>query len=162
MNIPLSGYIPGAIGRIVELHARYYHARWGFGLFFESKVATELSDFLCRFQDGRDGFWIAHREENIAGSIAIDAIHADTQGAHLRWFIVAPENHGKGIGGRLLGEAVDFCRDRNFSRIYLWTFEGLHPARHLYEKFGFGLCEQHEGTQWGKAVIEQKFELKLK
>jgi hypothetical protein len=25
------GYFPGSIGRVVELHARYYHAHWGFG-----------------------------------------------------------------------------------------------------------------------------------
>jgi hypothetical protein len=40
-DVTLSGYIPGAIGRIVELHGRYYHEHWGFDLFFESKVATE-------------------------------------------------------------------------------------------------------------------------
>ena len=108
------------------------------------------------------GFGLRIGTERLQGSIAIDAIHADTQGAHLRWFMVAPENHGKGIGKRLLEEAVAFCGDRHFPRIYLWTFEGLHPARHLYGKFGFRLCEQHEGTQWGKAVIEQRFERRLK
>jgi GNAT superfamily N-acetyltransferase len=161
MDIRLSGYIPGAIGRIVELHARYYHAHWGFGLFFESKVATELSEFLCRFNEGRDGFWVADSEGKIAGAVAIDAIHGETEGAHLRWFIVAPDNHGKGIGGKLLGEAVAFCRERKYPRIYLWTFEGLHAARHLYEKFGFCLREQREGARWGRTVTEQLFELRL-
>jgi GNAT superfamily N-acetyltransferase len=161
MNVSLSGYVPGAIGRIVELHARYYHEHWGFGLYFECKVATELSEFLCRLKEGRDGFWIAMINGNIAGSIAVDGIKGSTKGAHLRWFIVAPEHHRKGIGGRLLGEAVEFCKKRNYPRIHLWTFEGLHPARHLYEKLGFKLCEEHEGTQWGKAVTEQMFELRL-
>lgn len=35
-----SGYIPGSIGRIAELHGTYYHDHWGFGLYFEAMVAT--------------------------------------------------------------------------------------------------------------------------
>ena len=158
-SVKLSGYVPGAIGRVVELHGKYYHEHWGFDLFFESKVATELSEFLCRFNKARDGFWLATVEEKILGSIAIDGIHFDSKGAHLRWFIVAPEGQGQGIGKILLEEAIEFCRRTGFKRIYLWTFAGLDGARHLYQKFGFKLSEQHEGNQWGKKVIEQMFEL---
>jgi hypothetical protein len=75
-DVKLSGYIPGAIGRVAELHGRYYHEHWGFDLFFESKVATELSEFLCRFNEARDGFWVARVEEKIVGSIAIDGIRS--------------------------------------------------------------------------------------
>jgi hypothetical protein len=39
--IEIAGYVPGGIGRVTELHATYYHQEWGFGLFFEAKVATE-------------------------------------------------------------------------------------------------------------------------
>ena len=161
MNIELSGYVPGAIGRIVELHATYYHKHWGFGLYFESKVATELSEFLCRFEEGRDGFWIASTDRNIVGSVAIDGIHAGTKGAHLRWFIVSPEHQGRGVGERLLKEAIRFCSRMNFPRVYLWTFEGLDSARHLYEKVGFRLCGHQEGRQWGITVTEQLFELRI-
>lgn len=58
-------------------------------------------------------------------------------------------------------KAVDFCKKSNYYRVYLWTFDGLDVARHLYEKFGFRLIEQHEGTQWGVTVKEQKFVLGL-
>ena len=158
----LSGYIPGAIGRVAEIHGTYYYKNWGFDLFFESKVAIELSEFLRRFDEARDGFWVARIGEKIVGSIAIDGVHHDSNGAHLRWFIVAPENQGQGIGKMLLEEAVEFCRKKKYGRIYLWTFAGLDPARHLYEKFGFKLCEEHEGNQWGRTVTEQRFELTLK
>ncbi len=160
-EVKLSGYVPGAIGRIAELHGTYYHKHWGFGLFFESKVATELSEFLRRFDEARDGFWVASVGEKIIGAIAIDGINHNSKGTHLRWFIVAPENQGQGIGKTLLQKAVDFCRIKKFRRVYLWTFAGLDPARHLYEKYGFRLCEEFEGNQWGKTVIEQRFELTL-
>lgn len=161
-DVRLSGYTPGAIGRIAELHAIYYHRHWGFYVFFESKVATELSEFLCRFNEIHDGFWVASVDEKILGSIAIDGINFDSKGAHLRWFIVTPENQGYGIGKILLEEAIEFCRKKGFGRVYLWTFAGLDAARHLYEKYGFRLCKLCEGNQWGKTVTEQMFELNLR
>jgi hypothetical protein len=50
-----SGYVPGSIGRISELHNTYYHDHWRFGVYFEAKVAAELSEFLTRFDEKRDG-----------------------------------------------------------------------------------------------------------
>ena len=161
VEIKLSGYIPGAIGRIAELHGRYYHEHWGFDLFFEAKVATELSEFLCRFDEAHDGFWIARAKGKIVGSIAMDGIDLGIKEAHLRWFIVAPENQGQGIGKILLDEAIQFCKRTEFHRVYLWTFAGLDGARHLYEKWGFTLSDHHEGNQWGKTVNEQMFTLIL-
>jgi GNAT superfamily N-acetyltransferase len=161
-EVELSGYVPGAIGRVAELHGTYYSKHWGFDLFFESKVAIELSEFMRRFNEASDGFWVARMEGKIVGSIAIDGVEHDTQGAHLRWFILAPGNQGHGIGKMLLEEAVKFCQKKKFGRIYLWTFAGLDTARHLYEKFGFRLCEELEGNQWGRTVTEQRFELILR
>jgi len=158
-EVIFKGYMPGGIGRIAELHATYYHQHWGFGVFFEVKVATELSEFLSRLDETRDGFWTVRFNNRVEGCIAIDGIKAATDGAHLRWFIVSPEMQGRGFGNRLMEEALSFCEERSYSQVYLWTFQGLDSARHLYEKFGFKLIEQNEGMQWGKKVIEQKFEL---
>jgi GNAT superfamily N-acetyltransferase len=124
-------------------------------------VAIELSEFLRRFNEEHDGFWVASVGETIIGSVAIDGANHDSQGAHLRWFIVAPESQGHGVGKMLLEEAVEFCRKKKFGRVYLWTFAGLDPARHLYEECGFKLCEEREGNQWGRIVTEQRFELIL-
>lgn len=155
----LSGYIPGAIGRVTELHGTYYSRYWDFGLFFEAKVAVELSEFLSRFEKTRDGFWIAEEDGKIAGSVSIDGIEGETKGARLRWFIVDPSFHGRGTGRMLMREALLFCKAANHGKIYLTTFAGLDPAKHLYESFGFVLCEEWEDTHWGKPVTAQKFEL---
>lgn len=53
-----------------------------------------------------------------------------------------------------------FCRARGHRRVYLWTFEALDAARHLYEKAGFRLAHQQRGRQWGTEVNEQRFELR--
>jgi GNAT superfamily N-acetyltransferase len=159
--IEVKGYVPGAIGRLAELHARYYSREWGFGLFFEAKVAAEMSSFLQRFDERRDGFWTVCRGSRVEGGVAIDGSEAVSKGAHLRWFILSEELRGMGLGHRLMDAAVRFCGGRRYESVYLWTFDGLQAARHLYEKFGFTLTEEHEGTQWGKRVLEQKYLLRL-
>jgi GNAT superfamily N-acetyltransferase len=155
----MRGYIPGSLGRVAELHGTYYHQHWGFGLFFEAKVATELAAFLGRYDEEKDGFWTAMIGGQIEGSMAIDGSHAVAEGAHLRWFIMSDGLRGKGAGNQLMETAMGFCRSCGYRRVYLWTFEGLNAARHLYEKNGFKLVEQHKGSQWGREVNEQRFKL---
>jgi len=156
-NTIINGYIPGAIGRIAEMHARYYSEHWGFGKFFEAKVASELSEFVSRLDDQRDGLWTVCSDKRVLGSIVIDGIKADSEGAHLRWYIVSDDLHGQSMGGQLIEEAMQFCRSKHYKSVYLWTFKGLDAARHLYEKNGFKLSHEQTGDQWGTTVIEQKY-----
>lgn len=152
------GYLPTAIGRIVALHARYYSALVGFGLPFEAKVARELAEFCQRYDAGRDGLWLLLQDGQVEGSIAIDGSNVAGQGAHLRWFIASDTVRGTGAGTALLSAAMAFCEAKGYERTYLWTFDGLPAARHLYEKSGFGLVYQQPGSQWGREVTEQRFE----
>lgn len=152
------GYLPGAIGRIVEIHGTYYADHWGFDLFFEAKVATELSAFLRSYDADRDALWLATVDGRVEGAIAIDGTHAVENGAHLRWFILSDALRGKGLGRQLINHAVDFCVEKAYRRLFLWTFEGLDVARHLYESVGFSLACQQKGSAWGTEVNEQLFE----
>jgi hypothetical protein len=52
---------------------------------------------------------------------------------------------------------MDFCRQRGYASVYLWTFAGLDAARHLYENQGFRFAEEKEDRTWGEPVTEQKF-----
>ncbi len=155
------GCLPGSIGRVAEMHGKYYADNWQFGPFFEAKVATELSEFITRYNPERDAFWTVVQDGRVEGSITIDGIHAQDAGAHLRWFIMSNVLRGQGFGMRLLHEATTFCKARNYPRIYLWTFAGLYAARKLYEKVGFVLIHEQTGKQWGTEVTEQKFILEL-
>lgn len=155
------GYQPGIIGRIAELHGTYYNKHWGFGLFFEARVATDLSTFLQRYNNTRDGIWLVIIDDRIEGSIIIDGIDAGNKGAHLRWFIMSDATRGQGFGKKLITQAIEFCKTKRYQKIYLTTFEGLGAARHLYKASGFQLIKQESGDQWGTRVTEQLFELIL-
>ena len=156
----ISGYVPGAIGRITELQSTYYANHWGLGLYFEAKAATEMAEFFSRYQPDRDGAWLASVNKTIVGGIFIDGSNASGKGARLRWFILDPAYQGHGLGHRLMKQAIAFCDRQGFKRVYLTTFSGLDTARHLYEAYGFTLCSETDGTHLTgtSSLVEQVFE----
>lgn len=156
-----TGYIPGLIGRVAEMHAGYYAREWGFSGYFETRVASEMSEFINRYDAERDCSWSALIDNCIEASITIDGTDAGGRGAQLRWFIASDKIRGSGIGARLIGLAMDFCRQKNYQRVYLHSFKGLEAARHLYQSAGFKLVQSETGDQWGTRVEEQCFEARL-
>ena len=160
-QVRLAGYFPGAIGKVVELHGAYYARFWGLDLSFEAQVGRELSEFMAAFDPKRDGFWVAMVGDRFAGAIVIDGHSTPEQGARLRWFIVDPDFHGRGVGKLLMEAAMAFCKKAGHRTVYLWTFRGLDAARRLYERCGFTLAEEHGVDKWGGAIPEQKFTLEI-
>lgn len=154
--IAFDGYRAGCLADIVGLHARYYARHWNFGIAFETKVASELAEFLSRFDEESDLFIAAYEDGHVVGSIAVDLTGGGPDGAHLRWFIVSDAVRGSGLGGRLLNHAMDFC-DGKRCAAWLTTFAGLDAARALYERHGFVLASEIEQDQWRGGVREQLF-----
>ncbi|AVS65408.1 MarR family transcriptional regulator [Paracidovorax avenae] len=156
-----SGYRPGLIARVTEMHALFYAREAGFGQRFESVVAGGLAEFCGRL-DTQDpspsAVWTAEVDGRIAGSVAIDGEDLGPGTAHLRWFIVDDGVRGGGVGRQLLAAALAFVDARPaFAETHLWTFSGLHAARRLYEAQGFTCVEERPGSQWGREVLEQRF-----
>lgn len=153
----ISGYRPGIIARMIEMHSFYYARTAGFGQRFESVISGGLAEFCNRLENPKNGIWAVTQDGWIVGSIAIDGEDLGEGVAHLRWFIVDDSARGSGAGRKLLSTALAFADERNFAETQLWTFSGLSAARHLYEANGFALAEERPGSQWGKEVMEQRF-----
>lgn len=152
-----TGYRPGVVGRVTEMHAAFYARHSSFGQFFESRVASGLAEFVGRLDQPCNQIWLAMMNDRIVGSIAIDGQDMGNNQAHLRWFILDEGCRGGGVGRRLLHEAVAFCDRLGFDAIELSTFKGLDAARQLYEAAGFELTLEEPGSQWGSLVTEQQF-----
>jgi GNAT superfamily N-acetyltransferase len=165
----VAGLAPGLLGQIVTLHARHYARDWGFGLFFEAKVARDLAAFADRYAGHRDLTLSSWNRETgaLLGTITMDGGWSGGEngvgrngGAHLRWFILAQEARGTGLGRHLLERALAFADEKRFPRVWLTTFRGLDAARHLYESTGFTLQSEQGDSTWGTYVTEQVFERK--
>lgn len=55
----------------------------------------------------------------------------------------------------LFDKAIDFCREKGYKHVFLWTFSTLMAARHLYKTKGF-ITETHENNEWGTEVLEEE------
>jgi len=151
------GFLPGAIGRIAEMHGRYYARNWNMSSYFEARVASGVAEFSQRLDRPMNRLWLAAQAGEIVGCLAVDGEDLGDGKAHLRWVIVDDGLRGSGTGRRLLARAIEFCDAHGFAEIHLWTFKGLDAARKLYEAAGFALLEEWSGDQWGQQLTEQRF-----
>lgn len=151
------GYLPAILGRVTTMHAEFYSANYDFGIEFETKVASEMAEFLPRTAGSANEIWTAVCDCEIVGSISIDGEDIGNGIAHLRWFVMDDKARGSGTGKMLLNKAIEFVDSFGFAETHLWTFKSLDAARRLYEGAGFVLVNEQAGTQWGTKVLEQKF-----
>ena len=136
------GYEPGAVGRIVELHGRYYAGEWGSGAPFEILIAREVSEFLETYDPAHDLLVTAHLGEAMIGSLAMVG-RTDRPGwAQMRFVIVDPSRHRLGAGKAMLRRGLAWSRERGLAGIFLWTVDNLPASRAMYEKAGFRVVER--------------------
>ena len=155
------GYEPGLVGRVSELHGRYYATAWGSGSPFEILIAREFSDFIEQYDPQKDLVLSAHIGGVLVGSISIVGQNPGPDGPQLRFFIVDPAYHGCGAGKALLSAALEWCRERRFSKIFLWTVDHLPQSRGLYEKAGFKVTERRPDDRYTVHRDNLKMELTL-
>jgi ribosomal protein S18 acetylase RimI-like enzyme len=150
---------PGDIGYITYLHGTLYAAEYGLDHTFEGYVAATIGEFSQKYDSNKDYFAVAELDGRIVGAIAI--VGQPDRTAQLRWFLVHPDARARGLGKRLLRDAVDFCRRRNYKSVSLWTISELKIAAHLYRDVGFQLTEQNTHEIWGAVRTEERYELSL-
>ena len=153
-----NGLRPGDIGYLIYLHGILYAEEYQFDATFEPYVAGPLAEF-SRSHTERERIWILEKANQVAGSVAI--VEAPENAAQLRWLILHPDVRGLGLGRRLVQEAVDFCKDCKYDRVFLWTVKGLAAATRIYSVLGFQLSTEKTHPIWGNTITEQRFELKL-
>lgn len=107
------------------LHGVIYARERGFDPTFEAYVAGPLAECVSAGSP-RERLWIAERDGQLVGCVAIVAASAST--AQLRWYLVDPGCRGSGLGKRLLAEAIAFCKDQGYADVILWTESALTTA----------------------------------
>lgn len=148
----------GDLGWLIHRHGVLYSAEFGFDVGFEAYVAEPLGRF-ARARTDRERLWIADDDGRAVGWIAIVSTD-DAETAQLRWFLVEPVYRGRGLGRRLVNEAVRFGREAGYRRLALWTVPELTTAARLYMSAGFVLAEEVPGGH-GVFTREQRYELAL-
>jgi GNAT superfamily N-acetyltransferase len=150
-------FTPIDLSWVVDRHVMLYREEYGFDESFRQYVHGPVMAFYESFKKGEENLWIAEEEGVPVGMIAI--VKADPMTAQLRWFLIEPEARGKGLGNLMMQTAVDFTREKGYSKLFLWTVSQLDVARYLYEKFGFYITEVAQHEIWGNVLKEERWDL---
>lgn len=157
--IELRPHRPGDIGWIVERHGALYDAEYGWNAEFEAMVAEIGAAFLRNFDPKREACWIAERDGERLGSIALARRGDET--AQLRLLLVEPAARGHGLGARLVGECLGFARSAGYREIMLETYSVLTAARRIYAGAGFRLVEEHAERAYGYDLVGETWQMEL-
>ena len=141
------------LAKIVERHRIIYQEEYGYN--------SEFGDYVESFLKGKiECIWIAEVDNTFAGCISV--VRIDDRTAQLRKFLVEPKMRGRGIGKKLIRSLIEYCKEKKYEQIFLWTVDELLAARKLYEEFGFTLTESKpKRLLWGKSITEQRWDLSL-
>ena len=150
---------PGDIGYITYRHGIIYANEYQLDETFEAYVAKYMAKFIENYDSTKEHLWVVENGTEIIGSIAI--VKVDEKVAQLRWLLVEPHERNKGIGKKLVHEALTFCKNRGYQKVKLGTFSDLLVARSLYEKNGFKLIDSTTHHKWGQNLTEEDWDLNL-
>jgi len=150
---------PGDIGYITYRHGVIYTNEYQLDATFEAYVAKYMAEFIEKYDADKDHLWIVEKGSEIVGSIAI--VKLDDTVAQLRWLLVEPNERNKGIGTKLMLDALSFCKHKGYQKIILGTFSDLKVARKIYSKNGFKLIKAKSHHIWGQNLTEEQWELIL-
>jgi DNA-binding MarR family transcriptional regulator/GNAT superfamily N-acetyltransferase len=152
--IKVRTYKPEDIEYIIKRHRELYKNEYGFTSEFGDYVEKYVIEFDKYHDEIRENIWIAEVSGRPVGVIAI--VKVDEFTAQLRWFLIEPEMRSKGLGHKLLQIAIDFCKEKNYKKVLLWTVDKLVTARHLYSSYGFTLTASEENRTWTSDVIKEE------
>jgi ribosomal protein S18 acetylase RimI-like enzyme len=148
--------LPGDIGRIIALHGEVYSKDCGFDTSFEVYVAQTLAEAGPTIASNQLKIWLAETPQGeLLGCIAI--LHHHDLEAQLRWFLVHEKARGKGLGKKLLNQAIAYCTTMRFQKVFLYTTASLETASQLYQKAGFQLLEEETAVRWGQKLVFQTY-----
>lgn len=116
-------------------------------------------ELVKNFDPQKDQIFISECDGSPSGCIAVT--HTKDGAAQLRYFFLEPEFRGLGLGTTLLNKALDFCREKKYPHVFLWTISAQESARNLYRKAGFEITETSRNDTWGTPVLEEKWEREL-
>ncbi|QDZ12987.1 bifunctional helix-turn-helix transcriptional regulator/GNAT family N-acetyltransferase [Devosia ginsengisoli] len=150
----------GDIGWLIHRQGLLYHLEQGWNGEFETLITRIYAEYEAAPATPPKSLFIAEQDGEIAGSVFI--IPAEEAGtAQLRMLYTEPAFRGRGIGKRLVEEAVRFSRASGYQRVILWTQDCLVSARRIYQAAGFQLIREEKHHSFGVDLNGQYWALEL-
>jgi ribosomal protein S18 acetylase RimI-like enzyme len=150
---------PGDLGFVMYRHGKLYSEEYDYSVSLETYVGLGLYEFYKNYDAEKDRVWICEHNTCIVGFLLL--MHCENNAARLRFFYLDTGYRGIGLGNKLMQLFMDFLKEKGYTSCYLTTTHEQSSAAALYKKYGFELTEEMESTQFGKPLIEQRYDLKF-
>ena len=151
---------PGDLGWMVQRNGELYAQEYGYDERFEGVVAEVAARFLAGHDPHRERCWIAEKDGRRAGCVML--VKKSPTVGKLRVLLVEPWARGEGVGMRLIRACVGFARRAGYKKVTLWTHRSLTAARRLYERAGFRMVSAHPVRSFGRDLVDEIWELRLR
>ncbi|HWV19725.1 MAG TPA: helix-turn-helix domain-containing GNAT family N-acetyltransferase [Devosia sp.] len=152
----------GEIGWLIHRQGLLYHLEQGWNGEFETLITRIYAEYEAASGTPAKQIWVAELEGEVAGSVfVLPSTDGEAGTAQLRMLYVEPMFRGRGVGGRLVAEAISFARASGYKRMMLWTQDSLASARSIYQKAGFVLAREERHRSFGADLNGQYWVLDL-
>ena len=97
-------------------------------------------EFIRNILEDVDQDWfVAEYDGKIVGQCSVGLIRRTERCRHRAevTFVILKKYCGLGIGGKLMQQCINWCKNKNVTQIELSVVEDNKPAINMYESFGF-------------------------
>ncbi len=114
------------------------------GLVPENDTGADMENITEAYfsDEGQSALWVADHEKTIIGMVGVQK--TSDHGAEVRRLRVHSDYRRKGVGAKLMEQALTFCRHHGYLKITLDVRIERGPAIALFKKFGFQLTRTRE------------------
>lgn len=131
-----------------------------------NELPTKLEDWTAAIKewnkDNDEEDYIISDGETPIGWLGINGLESADKAAYLKLAALLPNYHNKGIGYYAISQVAEMLRQRNYSKMALYTDQENYKAKACYSKCGFEVTETFmEEMANGKIVARCKMELRL-
>jgi N-acetylglutamate synthase-like GNAT family acetyltransferase len=145
---------------VIDAHWRIYSTEYNFDNSFIEFFTEPIKSYFKSYKSEKGDLWILEVDNQPKGCIAIVKSDDDDK-AQLRWLLLEPEARNSGYGKKLVEQTIQFCKEKKYKKIFLWTNNSLETARAIYSKHGFQIVKSRPRIISNNETIEEKWELIL-
>ncbi|AUB55057.1 GNAT family N-acetyltransferase [Methanobacterium subterraneum] len=159
-NLEIRPFTAEDVDFIIYGQLELYEKEYGFTSdIWKGYIKDGVHELVNKFDNEKDCIYILEHHGVPSGCSAIK--HVDEMTAQFRFLFLDSKIRGLGLGRKLLDMSIDFCKENEYKRVFLWTFSTLQAARYLYKNKGFTITETKENNEWGTPILEELWEIDL-
>lgn len=122
-----------------------------FGFKYKRKYDSDLDDPSIYIKN-RGMFYVLKDDGKVIGTIAV--INKGNKTGELKRLYVEKEYQGKGYGSMLFDKAVEFCKEKGFTKIEFETNKKFKKAHLLYKRRNFKIISEDERSFYMEKIYD--------